>query len=71
VTSNNVARCIYYPHFCFSCNDHVVLDKMHTDNFLTIHVEIKQLLLVLNAKAKYVSLDVAECNDVLIPVYSN
>lgn len=40
--------------------------EMHTSDLLAVHVEIEQLLLLINAVAKHVALNVSESNDVLV-----
>lgn len=64
VTSDDAARGIYHSNFSFGCYDHVVLNEVHSGDFLTIHVEGEELLLFFNTEAKDVALDVSERHDV-------
>ena len=68
VATDDVARCVDDPHLGLSCDDDVVLDEVHPRDLLAVHVETEQLLLLLNAQTQDVALNVAEGQDVLVPV---
>lgn len=71
MAADYVARCVDDPHLGLGCDYHVILDEVHPGDLLTVHVEPKQLLFLLNAQADDIALDIAKGNDVLIPVDSD
>lgn len=68
MAADDVARCVHDAHLRLSRDDHVVLEEVHPRDLLAVHVETKQLLLLLNAETHDVALDIAKGQDVLVPV---
>lgn len=57
---------VEHPHLCFSCDDHVILDEMHSDNLLTVHIQRKQVLFLLYAQTKDISFYIPKSQDVFL-----
>jgi hypothetical protein len=51
---------IDHPDFCLGSDNDVILDEVHPHDLLTVDVESKQLLFVVNAHAYHVALHIPE-----------
>lgn len=68
MAADYVARCVDDSHLGLSCDDDVVLDEVHPCDLLAVHIEAKQLLLLLNAQTDDIAFNIAKSHDVLIPI---
>lgn len=68
VAADHVPARVHDPHLRLGSDDHVVLDEVHPGYLLAVHVEAKQLLLLLDAEAEDAAFNVPEGQNVLVAV---
>ena len=61
---------VHHSQLGLGCYYHIVLDKVHSDDFLTVHVKHEQLLLLLVAHANHIALYISKHHNVLLVVSS-
>jgi hypothetical protein len=64
IAADDTARGIHHSNLSFRCDNDVVLNEMHSCDFLAIHIEGEELFLFFDTEAEDVALNVSECHDV-------
>ncbi len=71
VAANYAPWCVHHPYLSLGSNYHIILYEVYPGNLLTVHVEIKQLLLFLNAQTDDIPINISKSNDIFLLIDCN